>query len=146
MVDGKASLYVGSPRMVEMAIGEKTTLEDWAARACTARSPGCGDVLAASDEEAIELAQPLPRLHAAVVPRAPRGEAGAAKPGRSIDEIVPYDQRKWFDMYEVIDRSSTRALVRDQALFAGSHRRLRAPRAAAPSASSPTSPRSRAAC
>ncbi len=27
MVDGKASLYVGSPRMVEMAIGEKTTLE-----------------------------------------------------------------------------------------------------------------------
>src|SRR5439155_1043918 len=28
MVDGKASLYVGSPRMVEMAIGEKTTLEE----------------------------------------------------------------------------------------------------------------------
>src|SRR5256885_10927366 len=26
------------------------------------------------------------------------------KPGRAIDEIVPYDQRKWFDMYEVIDR------------------------------------------
>src|SRR5262249_60054184 len=23
---------------------------------------------------------------------------------RSIDEIVPYDQRKWFDMYEVINR------------------------------------------
>ncbi len=28
MVDGKASLYVGSPRMVEMAVGEKTTLEE----------------------------------------------------------------------------------------------------------------------
>src|SRR5204862_147006 len=29
-------------------------------------------------------------------------EARPAAPGRSIDEIVPYDQRKWFDMYEVI--------------------------------------------
>ena len=28
MVDGKASLYVGSPRMVEMAIGEKVSLEE----------------------------------------------------------------------------------------------------------------------
>src|SRR5262249_2524197 len=26
------------------------------------------------------------------------------KPGRPIEEIVPYDQRKWFDMYELIDR------------------------------------------
>jgi acetyl-CoA carboxylase carboxyltransferase component len=26
------------------------------------------------------------------------------KPGRPIEEIVPYDQRKYFDMYEVIDR------------------------------------------
>src|SRR4029434_1350085 len=34
----------------------------------------------------------------------PTREAVAAKPGRSIDEIVPYDQRKYFDMYEVIDR------------------------------------------
>ncbi|HYB40932.1 MAG TPA: carboxyl transferase domain-containing protein, partial [Candidatus Methylomirabilis sp.] len=30
--------------------------------------------------------------------------AGAATPGRPVEEIVPYDQRKWFDMYEVIDR------------------------------------------
>src|SRR5436309_3051967 len=33
-----------------------------------------------------------------------RVAAAEPKPGRSIDEIVPYDQRKWFDMYEVIDR------------------------------------------
>ena len=31
-------------------------------------------------------------------------EARPAVPGRPIEEIVPYDQRKWFDMYEVIDR------------------------------------------
>src|SRR5262249_4379223 len=34
----------------------------------------------------------------------PRAEARDPKPGRAIDEIVPYDQRKYFDMYEVIDR------------------------------------------
>src|SRR5207237_559022 len=33
-----------------------------------------------------------------------RTAAAEPKSGRSIDEIVPYDQRKWFDMYEVIDR------------------------------------------
>jgi acetyl-CoA carboxylase carboxyltransferase component len=32
------------------------------------------------------------------------GVAREAAPGRPIDEIVPYDQRKYFDMYEVIGR------------------------------------------
>ena len=57
MVEGKASLYVGSPRMVEMAIGEKTTLEDLGGARMHTEVSGCGDVLAASDEEAIELAR-----------------------------------------------------------------------------------------
>jgi acetyl-CoA carboxylase carboxyltransferase component len=105
MVDGKSSLYVGSPRMVEMAIGEKTTLEDLGGARMHCTVSGCGDVLAASDEEAIELA----RRYLACMPQSCR-EAPAAReaveprPGRSIEDIVPYDQRKWFDMYEVIDR------------------------------------------
>src|SRR3989442_10123180 len=57
MVDGKASLYVGSPRMVEMAIGEKTTLEELGGARMHCEGSGCGDVLAAADEEAIELAK-----------------------------------------------------------------------------------------
>ena len=105
MVDGKASLYVGSPRMVEMAIGEKTTLEELGGARMHCTVSGCGDVLATSDEEAIELA----KRYLSYMPgsyREPPARAAAAepKPGRSIDEIVPYDQRKWFDMYEVIDR------------------------------------------
>jgi acetyl-CoA carboxylase carboxyltransferase component len=105
MVDGKASLYVGSPRMVEMAIGEKTTLEELGGARMHCTVSGCGDVLAASDEDAIEVAKryltympgsfrETPAPHAAAEPKA----------GRPIDEIVPYDQRKYFDMYEVIDR------------------------------------------
>ena len=57
MVEGKASLYVGSPRMVEMAIGEKTTLEELGGALMHCKVSGCGDVLASSDEEAIELAR-----------------------------------------------------------------------------------------
>jgi acetyl-CoA carboxylase carboxyltransferase component len=66
---------------------------------------GCGDILAGSDEEAIEIC----KRYLAFMPQSYRerpatAEAREAAPGRPIDEIVPYDQRKWFDMYEVIDR------------------------------------------
>jgi len=105
MVDGKASLYVGSPRMVEMAIGEKTTLEELGGARMHCTVSGCGDVLAQSDEHAIELARQyltyMPQSYGEL-PAA--REAAEPKAGRPIDEIVPYDQRKYFDMYEVIDR------------------------------------------
>ena len=38
MRDGNASMYLGSPRMAEMVIGEKVTLEEMGARGCTPRS------------------------------------------------------------------------------------------------------------
>jgi len=105
MVEGKASLYVGSPRMVEMAIGEKTTLEELGGALMHCKVSGCGDVLARSDEDAIGLARQyltyMPQSHRELPPAR---EAAPPKAGRSIDEIVPYDQRKYFDMYEVIDR------------------------------------------
>src|SRR5262244_24094 len=121
MVDGKASLYVGSPRMVEMAIGEKTTLEALGGARMHCEVSGCGDVLAASDEDAIELAKKylayMPGSYAELPPRAAAAEP---KPGRSIDEIVPYDQRKWFDMYEVIERViDTGSWFEIKKLFAG---------------------------
>ena len=105
MVDGKASLYVGSPRMVEMAIGEKVSLEDLGGARMHCSVSGCGDILAGSDEEAIEIC----KRYLAFMPQSYRErpaitDAREAAPGRPIEEIVPYDQRKWFDMYEVIDR------------------------------------------
>jgi acetyl-CoA carboxylase carboxyltransferase component len=105
MVDGKASLYVGSPRMVEMAIGEKVSLEDLGGARMHCSVSGCGDILAGSDEEAIELC----KRYLAFMPQSYRerpagAEVREAVPGRPIEQIVPYDQRKWFDMYEVIDR------------------------------------------
>jgi len=105
MVDGKASLYVGSPRMVEMAIGEKTTLEELGGARMHCTVSGCGDVLVASDEEAIETAKRyLGYMPQNFRERPSVAEPSEPKPGRPIEEIVPYDQRKYFDMYEVIDR------------------------------------------
>jgi acetyl-CoA carboxylase carboxyltransferase component len=104
MVDGKASLYVGSPRMVEMAIGEKTTLEELGGARMHCSVSGCGDVLAASDEEAIEeVKRYLAYMPSSYRGRTVDGQSAEPKPGRSLEAIVPYDQRKYFDMYEVID-------------------------------------------
>ncbi len=121
MVDGKASLYVGSPRMVEMAVGEKISLEELGGARMHCTVSGCGDVLAASDEEAIELAKRyLAFMPASWQERPAPVAARAAKPGRPIEEIVPYDQRKWFDMHEVIDRVVDEgSLFEIKRLFAG---------------------------
>ncbi|MGH7321302.1 MAG: acyl-CoA carboxylase subunit beta [Candidatus Rokuibacteriota bacterium] len=105
MVEGKASMYVGSPRMVEMAIGEKVDQEALGGARMHCEVSGCGDILVSSDEEAIDTA----KRYLAYMPQSHRGrvapvEPGEPKAGRSIEEIVPYDQRKYFDMYEVIDR------------------------------------------
>jgi acetyl-CoA carboxylase carboxyltransferase component len=147
MVEGKASLYVGSPRMVEMAIGEKTTLEELGGARMHCEVSGCGDVLAASDEEAIELASAT-CLHAGLVPRdAGRGDGGRAQPGpvhrrdRALRpaQVVRHvrgdrpvvDAGSWFEIKKLFAAEIIVGL-----------RRI----GGRASASSPTSPRSRAAC
>src|ERR687895_119573 len=57
MVEGNASMYLGSPRMAEMVIGEKTTLEEMGGAAMHCRVSGCGDLLAADEAEAIAAAR-----------------------------------------------------------------------------------------
>jgi acetyl-CoA carboxylase carboxyltransferase component len=62
-------------------------------------------MLVGSDEEAIEACRRyLAYMPASYRERPAAAEAMPSRPGRPIDQIVPYDQRKWFDMYEVIDR------------------------------------------
>jgi acetyl-CoA carboxylase carboxyltransferase component len=49
MVDGNASMYLGSPRMAEAVIGEKTTLEEMGGARMHCKTSGCGDVLVSSE-------------------------------------------------------------------------------------------------
>ena len=57
MVDGNASMYLGSPRMAQMVIGEETTVEELGGARMHCSTSGCGDALVQSDEEAIEWAR-----------------------------------------------------------------------------------------
>ena len=57
MVEGNASMYLGSPRMAEMVIGEITTLEEMGGARMHATVSGCGDNLAVDDADAIEQAK-----------------------------------------------------------------------------------------
>ena len=61
MRDGNASMYLGSPRMAEMVIGEKVTLEEMGGARMHTGVSGCGHFLVKTDEEGIDLAQALPR-------------------------------------------------------------------------------------
>ncbi len=105
MRDGNASMYLGSPRMAEMVIGEKVTLEEMGgARMHTSRS-GVGHVLVESDEEGIDFA----RRYLGYFPASFAGEPPAAPPASasgsagSIRELIPADENKPFDMRELID-------------------------------------------
>src|ERR687885_1210077 len=55
MVEGNASMYLGSPRMAEMVIGERVTLEELGGARMHCTESGCGDLLVADDREAIEV-------------------------------------------------------------------------------------------
>jgi acetyl-CoA carboxylase carboxyltransferase component len=57
MVEGNASMYLGSPRMVEMVVGEHTTLEDMGGARMHATVSGSGDNLAVDDADAIAQAR-----------------------------------------------------------------------------------------
>jgi len=104
MRDGNASMYLGSPRMAEMVIGEHVTLEEMGgARMHTSKS-GCGHVLVASDEEGIDFARRylsyFPSNFTQEPPAAPGAEPGSDRP---IAELIPADENKPFDMRELID-------------------------------------------
>ena len=57
MVEGNASMYLGSPRMAEMVVGEKVTARGDGRRPMHCTVSGVGDLLADDDAEAIELAK-----------------------------------------------------------------------------------------
>ena len=57
MREGNASMYLGSPRMAEMVIGEKVSLEEMGGARMHTGVSGCGHQLVKSDEEGIRAAR-----------------------------------------------------------------------------------------
>lgn len=106
MNEGRASMYLGSPRMAEMVIGEKVSLEEMGGARMHCSVSGVGDVLVQSEEEAIELCKKylsfMPsNCHAPVDVQPP---LDAKEFEKTMEQVIPEKENVPFDMMQVIDR------------------------------------------
>ncbi len=76
MVEGNASMYLGSPRMAEMVIGEKVTLEEMGGAKMHCSVSGCGDVLSKTEDDAIAFC----KQYLAYMPESFEGAPPGAEP------------------------------------------------------------------
>ncbi|MGH2979601.1 MAG: acyl-CoA carboxylase subunit beta, partial [Solirubrobacterales bacterium] len=104
MREGNASMYLGSPRMAEVVIGEQVSLEEMGGAKMHTSVSGCGHFLVGSDEEGIDLARRylsyLPSNWTEQPPPAPPASPASDEP---IAGVVPADQNKPFDVQRLID-------------------------------------------
>lgn len=104
MVEKNASMYLGSPRMAEMVIGEKISLEDLGGAKMHCEVSGCGDMLCKDDKEAIAAARTyLGYMPTRALEPAPLAEPRPPKPSKALDDIIPPKENQSFDMYELIN-------------------------------------------
>src|SRR2546425_11299715 len=104
MVEGNASMYLGSPRMAEMVIGEKVTLEEMGGARMHSTVSGLSDLLVASDEDAIAAG----RRYLSYFPQnwtemPPPGPTRDARPPVPLERLVPEDEGRAFNMQQLID-------------------------------------------
>ncbi len=112
MVDGNASMYLGSDRMVEMVTGEKTTLEDMGGARVHCTESGVGHFLCKDEDEALGVV----RRYLSYLPDNWTGQppaTGAADPeGIDLAGLVPDSERQAIDIRRYI-----RGLVDAGSLF-----------------------------
>lgn len=104
MVEGNASMYLGSPRMAESVIGEKVTLEEMGGARMHCTVSGVGDVLAANEDEAIELG----RRYLTYMPQNfqapnPLGAFDMPTAPLNTETILPANPAAPYDMMKVIE-------------------------------------------
>ncbi|MBT2755267.1 acyl-CoA carboxylase subunit beta [Mesobacillus foraminis] len=106
MVEGNASMYLGSPRMAEMVIGEKVTLEEMGGAKMHCSISGCGDVLVKTEEEAIDYARQYLTYFPDNFSEKPAITQPQAPPSfdKTIEELIPKNQNALFNMYDLIER------------------------------------------
>jgi methylmalonyl-CoA decarboxylase subunit alpha len=112
MVEGNASMYLGSDRMVEMVTGEKTTLEAMGGARVHCTESGVGHVLVADEGAAIESV----RRFLALLPSNWTSSTPRAEPRDPEDidlaALIPASERQVFDM-----RRFVRGLVDEGSFF-----------------------------
>ena len=107
MREGNASMYLGSPRMAEMVIGESVSLEEMGGARMHTGVSGCAHQLVESDEEGIAVARRylsyMPSSWEEAPPPATPAPPRAPADGRGIGELIPSDENKPFDMGRLIE-------------------------------------------
>ncbi|MFN7957146.1 MAG: acyl-CoA carboxylase subunit beta [Holophagaceae bacterium] len=105
MVEGNASMYLGSPRMAEMVIGEKISLEDLGGARMHCSVSGCGDFLCKTEAEAIALCRQylayFPQHCEDALPVVP--PKGVSSKAKALGTIVPGDIMAPFQMKDFIE-------------------------------------------
>src|ERR687898_912701 len=103
MVEGNASMYLGSPRMAEMVVGEKVSLEEMGGARMHASVSGCGDQLAVDDADAIAQA----KQYFSYLPgnwRSSPPTYDPSPPAREFtDDLVPAEESRGYDIHAVIE-------------------------------------------
>jgi acetyl-CoA carboxylase carboxyltransferase component len=94
-------MYLGSPRMAEMVIGERVSLEEMGGARMHTGVSGCGHFLVMSDEEGIDLA----KRYLSYFPQNWREQPSTTPPTEARGELpeIPADENKPFDMLDLID-------------------------------------------
>jgi len=103
MVDGHASMYLGSPRMAEVVIGEHVSLEEMGGARMHATVSGCGDNLVADDAAAIAAA----KAYFSYLPSCYEDLPPTEEPQEPLTEfdpsIVPAAPQHGYDMHRLIE-------------------------------------------
>ncbi|MFJ5625387.1 acyl-CoA carboxylase subunit beta [Peribacillus loiseleuriae] len=106
MVEGNASMYLGSPRMAEMVIGEKVSEEEMGGARMHCSVSGCGDVLVNSEQESIAFARRylsyFPENYQQKPPVSETRLPVASE--KTLEELIPANQNAPFNMYDLIEQ------------------------------------------
>ena len=102
MVEGNASMYLGSDRMVEMVTGEKTTLEAMGGAAVHCKESGVGHFLAKTEQDAIATVQRYLSYFPSNWQQQPPASAPAEPKAVDLRALVPVSERQAFDMRRYI--------------------------------------------
>ncbi len=103
MVEGNASMYLGSDRMVEMVTGEKTTLEEMGGARVHCAESGVGHFLCKTEVEALDVV----KRYLSYLPQNWQGQPPSAQPADApsnvdLAALVPASERQAFDMRRLV--------------------------------------------
>ena len=104
MVDKAASAFLGSPRLVEMATGEKVDAENMGGARMHCTISGLGDMLVESEEQAIDaIRNYLSYLPGSWSEKPMDSEAAPPTEIRTPEEIIPIHQNTSYDVHDLIN-------------------------------------------